>query len=161
MDFTKMLCGVAIVAASLTFVAEANSFPTSGRKFVSIRGDHGGRIIDYAMRMKKHERLGSHMRFTGRCDSACTLYLALPRSRTCVSPGASFGFHLPSGVSPRATRLAAQYLLRNYPGWVRSWIAANGGLTRRVRTMNYAYSSRFLPSCGTQIASNQTRAPIR
>ena len=161
MDFTKLLCGVAVVAATLTFTAEANAFPSFGRRVVSIGSDHGGRIIDYALRMKRLESAGSHMRFAGRCDSACTLYLALPRSRTCVSPGASFGFHLPTGASPRASRVAAQYMLRNYPGWVRSWIAANGGLTYRVKTMGYAYSSRFLPSCGTQIASNETRLRIR
>ncbi|HUR43067.1 MAG TPA: hypothetical protein VMZ01_03095 [Aestuariivirga sp.] len=161
MAFSKFLCSAAVVAATFTFVAQANAFPTFGRKVVSIRNDHGGQIIDYALRMKTMERAGGHMRFAGRCDSACTLYLALPRNKTCVSRGAVFGFHLPTGASSRASQVAARYMLRNYPGWVRSWIAANGGLTHRLKTMGYAYSSRFLPACDTQIASNETKTRIR
>ncbi|MGH6854867.1 MAG: hypothetical protein ACREDN_05575, partial [Aestuariivirga sp.] len=125
MRFTKFLCGIAVIAATLGLAAEANAFPSFGRKVISIRGDSGGQMLDYAIRMKRLERARGYVRFTGRCDSACTLYLALPSSRVCVSPGATFGFHLPTGASSRGNRIAANYMMRNYPGWVRAWIATN------------------------------------
>ena len=36
-----------------------------------------GYVIDYAIRKLKLEREGRPVKFDGRCDSACTLYLAL------------------------------------------------------------------------------------
>jgi hypothetical protein len=97
--------------------------------------------------MARLKEAGRSLRFAGRCDSACTLFLALPRAKTCVSPGASFGFHLPYGASRRGNQMAAQYLLSSYPGWVRSWIAEQGGLSGQIKTMSYAYASQFLPTC--------------
>ncbi len=34
-----------------------------------------------------------------------------------------------------------------YPGWVRSWIAAKGGMTRQLITMDYTYASNFIKQC--------------
>jgi hypothetical protein len=113
---------------------------------VNIGYDRGGEIITYALKMKKLERSGSSVRFSGRCDSACTLYLALS-DRACLTRGAAFGFHLPYGSSARGNRVAAEYLVRNYPGWVRSWIRANGGLTSGIKTMRYDYASKFIKPC--------------
>ena len=114
---------------------------------VTIANDPGGTIIDYAVRVKNRERTGTAVRFAGRCDSACTLHLGLPRSKTCIMPGASFGFHLPYGSSPRANREAAAYLMKSYPEWVRAWIRSKGGLGHQVKTMDYAYASTHLRAC--------------
>jgi hypothetical protein len=152
----KFLAVVAVAAIGLSAADAANAFPFSGFRGVTIRGDRGGQVIQYALQMKRMERSGSKVRFAGRCDSACTLYLALPRKQTCVMPGASFGFHLPYGASRDGNRIAASYMMRNYPGWVRSWIRANGGLGRGIKTMSYSYARQYLPTCaGTPVRSFQ------
>lgn len=113
----------------------------------TVRSDHGGVILSYAMRVNRYRESGTPVRFDGRCDSACTLYLSLPRSQTCIAPGASFGFHLPFGSSSEGDREAAKYLLRQYPSWVRSWIRSKGGLSRTLKRMSYSHARRFLPRC--------------
>jgi hypothetical protein len=116
-------------------------------KVVTIRGNSGGNVAKFALRTARMRREGTNVRFAGRCDSACTLYLGLPRSQTCVSPGAKFRFHAPMARSARTVAAAQRFMYAKYPGWVRSWIAANGGLTRRLITMDYAYARNFIKPC--------------
>ncbi|MEW9806752.1 hypothetical protein ABUE31_12240 [Mesorhizobium sp. ZMM04-5] len=130
----------------ISAVATAQALPSHGSP-ITIRNDRGGQVIHYALKMLRLKEAGRSVRFSGRCDSACTLYLALPRSKSCVTPSASFGFHLPYGASRRGNQVAAQYLLSSYPGWVRSWVASQGGLNGQIKTMSYGYASRFLPTC--------------
>jgi len=113
----------------------------------TISGDRGGYVIDYAIRVLKMRRSGGAVRIDGACDSACTLYLSMPRSKVCVTHNASFGFHLPYGAGARGNQVAAEFLMKNYPGWVRGWIARRGGLKGYIATMTYADASRFLPTC--------------
>ena len=119
---------------------------------VAVRDDQGGRIIEYALQMMKFRDSGARLKFIGRCDSACTIYLALPRSQTCINSGASFGFHAPLAATPEASQLAQEYLLKNYPEWVKSWIAGRGGLTKNIMTMDYSYASKFLDRCDQKSA---------
>lgn len=124
-------------------------------RIVTISADHGGRIVNYAIKISRIRREAGYVRFDGRCDSACTLYLGLSAAHTCVTPQAAFGFHLPFGVSQHAAATAARYMLGQYPGWVREWIAARGGLTHGLKTMPYSYARRHMPACGNpQMASN-------
>ena len=116
----------------------------------TISGDRGGYVIDYAIRALKMRRSGTFVRFNGSCDSACTLYLSMPRSKVCITQSASFGFHLPYGVGARGNQVAANFMMKNYPGWVRGWIAKRGGLKSSIATMTYADASRFLPTCPSQ-----------
>jgi hypothetical protein len=116
----------------------------------TISGDRGGYVIDYAIRALKMRRSGTFVRFNGSCDSACTLYLSMPKSKVCITQSASFGFHLPYGVSARGNQVAANFMMKNYPGWVRGWIAKRGGLKSSIATMTYADASRFLPTCPSQ-----------
>jgi len=134
--------------------ATAEAMPKFGPKVHTIHADRGGQVISYALRMKRMERDGGHVRFAGRCSSACTLYLALPRDRTCIAPGASFGFHVAYGSSPKGNDVATRYLMRNYPGWVRSWLAQNGGLTSGIKTMNFEYASKYIPVCDASRFAN-------
>lgn len=120
---------------------------TAGGRVVTIRSDPGGVIAQYAMKVRKIEREDAFIRFDGRCDSACTLYLRLAATRACVSTRSSFGFHLPHGVPGRQAALARDYMLNSYPDWVRRWISDNGGLTSRLKTMPYAYARQFVPDC--------------
>ena len=119
----------------LTSVNGSYAFPTSGLGSLSIAGDRGGYVMTYALRMLKLKQSGRQVQFRGSCDSACTLYLALPSSRVCVTPNASFNFHLPYGASAAGNRVATSYMLNSYPGWVRSWITSRGGLSRNLISM--------------------------
>jgi hypothetical protein len=116
----------------------------------TISGDRGGYVIDYAIRALKMRRSGGFVRFSGACDSACTLYLSMPRSKVCITQSASFGFHLPYGAGARGNQVAANFMMKNYPGWVRGWIAKRGGLKSSIATMTYADASRFLPTCPSE-----------
>lgn len=114
---------------------------------VSIANNSGGVIAEYAMNAASYRDAGTLVKFTGRCDSACTLFLSLPTNQTCVSKGAYFRFHSPFGVAARQQRMAQSYLMRKYPGWVRQWIGYNNGLTHQLITMDYSYASKFMRSC--------------
>lgn len=127
----------------------ASAVPSFGSNVKTIRNDSGGYLIDYVLRVKKLERASGKVRFAGRCDSACTMFLTMNGSRACIMPGASFGFHLPYGVSARSNQIAASYMMKSYPGWVRNWIYSNGGLSSGIKRMNFAYASRFIRACET------------
>jgi hypothetical protein len=114
---------------------------------ISISNNSGGNIAQFALRLSAIHRSSAKVRFTGRCDSACTMYLGLPQHKMCIAPGAYFRFHMPQARSARTTRLATRFLYRKYPGWVRSWIASRGGLSRSLITMDYRYARRFIRPC--------------
>ena len=116
---------------------------------VTISGDSGGQIVSYAMRVASYKRSRTLVKFNGRCDSACTLFMGLPSHQTCISSGAYFRFHSPSAQSQRSARIAQIYMMRKYPGWVRNWISRNNGLSRQLITMKYEYANKFIKSCST------------
>jgi hypothetical protein len=126
---------------------------------VSIGSDRGGTVIHYGLRMLRWRQNGTNVRFSGRCQSACTLYLGLASRQTCISPGASFSFHSPFGAGSRGNRVAQNYMMRNYPGWVKSWIRSQGGLSGQMKTMSYGYASRFIKPCGSAVARRGSGKP--
>ena len=128
-----------------TMAFEFNPFRQDDR--VTITADHGGEIARYAIKLNQIKESNHSVRFAGKCESACTLYLSLSPEKVCVTPGASFGFHLPFGVSTRQVDIARAYLMDHYPDWVLYWIAAKGGLTSRLKVMPYTYVRHFLPDC--------------
>ena len=121
-------------------------------QFITIRNDNGGYVISYAVRMKKWRDSGTVVRFAGHCDSACTIFLALPRDQTCITRGTTFRFHSPAAASQRGRGVAQDYLMKTYPDWVRTWIVGRGGLSRRLITMDYDYARRFLRPCDQRAA---------
>jgi len=125
--------------SGLTLSPEAES--------VDIDGDSGGRLADYALRLYEMKASGSRVRFLGRCDSACTLYLAMPSAAVCVAPGSYFRFHSPFGVSEAGVRSARAYMMQEYPRWVQSWLNAHGGLTSDLVTMSYEDARKHLRAC--------------
>ena len=154
--FTKV-AGIA-VAVLVGASASALAFPSFNSNTKTIRNDRGGYLIEYALRMKKLDRAGGQVRFAGSCDSACTMYLAMPGNRACISPGASFGFHLPYGSSARGNAVAARFMMKSYPGWVRNWIHSKGGLRSGIMTMDYAYASRFIRPCAAATQTADARS---
>jgi len=115
---------------------------------ILIGNEHGGSIVDYALQMLRWREQGTSLRFTGRCDSACTIYLALPYQQTCLAAGASFRFHAPTAATEFSAKLALAYMMHNYPSWVSSWIEERGGLSNELVTMDYEYARQFMRSCG-------------
>lgn len=147
MKAASFLSGLPLAAAILAGATLVSLNTASARPVIQISNNSGGQIAQYALRVSSARQNGAKVVFAGRCDSACTLYLSLPKGRTCIRPGAAFGFHLPYGASARNNKVAAKYMLRKYPSWVRSWISSKGGLTPGLKTMGYGYASRFIPKC--------------
>jgi hypothetical protein len=159
----SMVAAMCMVAASGSLAAEDRIELASFRlddeyspRTVTIREDTGGHVILYALRMRKWLEKGTQVRFAGKCQSACTLYLGLSQEKICISNGATFGFHSPYGVSGRRDRVAQDYMMRNYPEWVRLWIDSRGGLTGQMKTMPYSYASIFLKPCDRDVAKGDS-----
>jgi hypothetical protein len=153
-----LFLGLAVLAGAYMAGATANAENTvatgkeehplqSSRKSVSISNNSGGVIVRFALKLAEYRDAGTLVKFSGRCDSACTLFLSLPKQQTCITRGAYFRFHAPSARSSRSERSAQAYLMAKYPDWVRSWIQEKGGLSARLFRMDYAYASQFIPGC--------------
>ena len=82
---------------------------------IDVSDSHGGSVAQYSGRWAELARKGVSVRIVGPCQSACTVLLGhIPRNRICVTPEASFGFHLAhSGVGDRD---AAQCLRGRHHG---------------------------------------------
>ncbi len=124
-------------------------------RVITIRNDRGGQLFQYAKRIKRVSDSGDMVRFAGNCDSACTMFLALPNRQLCLTPRARFRFHRPYGASRKTNQAASRFMMRTYPVWVRRWIAANGGLSSSLKTMKYGYASRYLKTCPSQKVSDR------
>ena len=116
---------------------------------INISADSGGRIGDFMSRLHKYKYANAQVAFSGNCDSACTLFLALPHNQTCVNTGAVFRFHAPTAGSAEVGVAAKHFLMANYPSWVRSWINRHNGLTTQLISMDYNYASKFMRNCGS------------
>lgn len=151
----SVACGDAALAGKKIRLASLPPNNDYLPRAVSIGSDRGGVVIQYGLRMLRWRQNGTRVRFSGSCQSACTLYLGLAPSQTCISPGASFGFHSPFGASGRGNSVAQAFMMRNYPGWVRSWIRSQGGLNSQIKTMSYGYASRFIKPCGSSAVASR------
>jgi hypothetical protein len=150
MFLQKVLLAASLAVSSLVgpVSAHAETAGQSGNQpSVSIANNSGGNIAVFALAAADYLSVGTLVKFDGRCDSACTLFLGLPSKQTCINQGAYFRFHAPLGVSAKSEKIAHAYLMRKYPGWVRSWITSQNGLTRSLITMDYSYASKFIKPC--------------
>jgi hypothetical protein len=160
-------CSVSIGVAVALLLAAAN-IQTSyagnragSARYVTVSNNAGGAVISYARQLLVWKKVGVQVRFSGRCASACTLYLSLNPRNMCIAPGASFHFHAPYGAGSRGNSTAKAFMMRSYPGWVRSWINKRGGLTSRLIAMDYGYARRFVRACSVAKAQgNQARSRI-
>ena len=141
-----LFSGTTAYAASTWRYHEA--LPSDPAAGVEVQEDSGGRVIDYAIRMFELRDSRKEVRFEGRCDSACTLFLGLPKDQTCIGPGAYFRFHAPSAPSAKDFDAVQSFMMRKYPSWVRSWLTGQGGLSGQLVTMDYAYAHRYMRTCG-------------
>jgi hypothetical protein len=99
-----------ILAAALALAACPASAET-----IDVYDNHGGSVAAYNAQWAAHGRAGASVRIVGPCQSACTVLLRhIPRSRICVTPEASFGFHL--AKLPQATATP----WNGYPGDIKA-----------------------------------------
>ncbi|WP_270726879.1 hypothetical protein [Shimia sp. Alg240-R146] len=156
MKFPKVSWGrtgnlnVAIFAVALVGCAWASTTDAAEPKrsnVIVISHDRGGDVVKYAQRVSRVKHANSRVKFQGKCQSACTLFLGLPAEQTCIARGASFSFHRAYGASQEMNAWGTDYMLKSYPAWVAHWIARNGGLGKNLIHMKYEYASQYLPTC--------------
>jgi hypothetical protein len=105
-----------------------------------ITRDLGGYVDQYKARYARIRDSGERIVIDGSCNSACTLLLGIvPRSRVCVTPRASFGFHQAyydkrwtAGVRVTSVPGTAE-LMAVYPPDVKGWIERQGGLSADMK----------------------------
>jgi len=126
-----------ILAATLTLAAHPVRAET-----IDVSDNHGGSVAAYDAQWAAHGSSGASVRIVGPCQSACTVLLRhIPRKRICVTPEASFGFHL--AKLPQATAT----LWNGYPRDIKAWINAHGGLTHEFIWMRAPDVYRYFKRC--------------
>ncbi|TPI41268.1 hypothetical protein FJW07_08450 [Mesorhizobium sp. B3-1-9] len=130
-----MFAGLIVLTGSL-----AVSIATA--ETINVSDAHGGSVAAYSQRWKGLAARGVDVRIVGKCQSACTVLLGyIPRSRICVTPSASFGFHL--AHRPDMTAL----LWKAYASDIRGWIKAHGGLETQLKWMSAPDTYRYFHKC--------------
>ncbi|UCI24260.1 hypothetical protein [Mesorhizobium sp. B2-8-5] len=130
-----MFAGLIVLTGSL-----AASIATA--ETINVSDAHGGSVAAYSQRWKGLAARGVDVRIVGKCQSACTVLLGyVPRNRICVTPAASFGFHL--AHRPDMTAL----LWKAYASDIRGWIKAHGGLETQLKWMSAPDTYRYFHKC--------------
>ena len=145
---TRVFC-VVLSALFVTACTSAGEMSASSTH-KTIRNDRGGSVVHYALTTQRLKEERRFVRFSGRCASACTLYLSLPSDLTCIGPGAHFAFHLPYSSPDNPHQETARFMISSYPEWVRTWIASQGGLSKHIKVMGYDYASQYIRPCQTR-----------
>jgi len=124
-------------------LAAVLSAPLAARaETVDVYDNHGGSVAVYNQEWAAKARRGVSVRIVGPCQSACTVLLGhIPRSRICVTPEASFGFHL--AKRPDMTAL----LWSSYQPDIKGWINARGGLTADFKWMRAPDTYKYFKKC--------------
>ena len=109
---------------------------------IDVYDNHGGSVAAYNARWSALAARGVSVRVVGPCQSACTVLLGhIPRSKICVTPNASFGFHLAKHEN------MTQLLRQLYPGYIKGWISSHGGLTVDFKWMRAPDTYRYFRKC--------------
>lgn len=136
-----------VLAAALTllpgdsFNYDMVTIPGTITRSLTITNDQGGELIQYALFVKHID----HVKFDGECMSACTLFLSVKDK--CITEKAKFGFHMPFGMSPEQNQKAADYVMSQYPEWIRRYIQRHGGLTDKLIVIDYKTASKHIKAC--------------
>jgi hypothetical protein len=109
---------------------------------INVSDNHGGSVVEYDQRWAGLAAQGANVRIVGPCQSACTVLLGhIPHNSICVTPQASFGFHLANLSSATAT------LWNSYSPEIRDWINQHGGLTKQFIWMRAPDIFRYFRRC--------------
>lgn len=126
-----------LLIAIMSFAA-----PPARAETINVSDNHGGSVAAYNRRWAGLAQQGVSVRIVGPCQSACTVLLGhIPRSRICVTPEASFGFHLAHLQQATAT------LWNAYAADIKAWINVHGGLTHDFIWMRAPDTYRFFHKC--------------
>ena len=109
---------------------------------VEVSGDYGGFLVAYEAKWKTLASTQANVRISGPCVSACTILAGyIPRENICVTPNASFGFHLaiPYFITPT--------LWKDYPPDIQWWITQKGGLSYQLLWLQAPEIYRFFKRC--------------
>ena len=138
------------IAAGLAGPAAARGLQRTGQPHVyTVSGDPGGRVDLRAEKIRELILENAQVRIVGRCNSACTMYLGVPRH--CVGPKAVLGFHGPT-TSRRTVPLPkpdfdhwSRVMALHYPEPLKSWFMKTG----RYRLVGrYTFTGRDLIRMG-------------
>lgn len=128
--------GCVAVAITMTLAAPARA------ETIDVFDDHGGSVARFDAEWRANAARGVSLRIIGPCQSACTVLLRhIPRSRICVTPAASFGFHL--AHLPSAT----ETLWSGYACDIRAWINRHGGLKHEFVWLSAPEIYRYFHKC--------------
>jgi hypothetical protein len=127
-----------LLTAILTFAPSLASAET-----IDVNNDRGGFVFLYQAKWEKLAQQGVNVRVSGSCLSACTILLGyIPRRDICVTPGATFGFHLAT------IQFATDQLWKAYPKDIRDWINKQGGLEfLTIRWMQAPETYKYFHKC--------------
>lgn len=124
----RFLCSALLLSAAVNFAAAD----------VRIEGSTGGNALTFLSVFESLRQSGERIVIDGPCFSACTLvFIAIPRSRICVTKRAMLGFHAARVVDqngeqyPAEAERATSVVAASYPAPIRDWIGRHGGLTRK------------------------------
>ena len=132
MTFARFILPLMFLLAALPARAET----------ITVSDNHGGPVAEYNARWAGLAARGVDVRVVGPCQSACTVLLGhIPADRICVTPQASFGFHL--AHLPQATAT----LWNGYSSGIKGWIDAHGGLTHNFIWMRAPDTYKFFHKC--------------
>jgi len=119
----------------------ASAWPAAAET-IEVSDNHGGSVAEYDARWTVLAAHGVDVKIVGPCQSACTVLLGhIPRAKICVTPNASFGFHLAHLPSATATRWNA------YQPDIQAWITAHGGLKPDFMWMRAPDIFQFFKAC--------------
>ena len=132
MSFHRLLIGALLLLSAAPASAET----------IEVSDNHGGSVAEYDSRWAGYAGRGVDVKIIGPCQSACTVLLGhIPRDKICVTPNASFGFHLAHLESATATLRSA------YQADIRAWIEAHGGLKKDFIWLRAPDTFRFFKKC--------------
>jgi hypothetical protein len=115
---------------------------TVSAETIEVSDSHGGSVVAYDGRWAGLAARGVDVKIVGPCQSACTVLLGhIPRDKICVTPNASFGFHLANLASATATLRGA------YQSDITAWIDAHGGLKKDFIWMRAPDIYRYFKKC--------------
>jgi lipoprotein-anchoring transpeptidase ErfK/SrfK len=113
--------------------------------------DEGGLLGAYVEKYRAMAARGDTLVVDGPCYSACTLALGIVD--VCVTPRASFGFHMAQSVTLFGyfpDYYWSRYMMAYYPPEIRAWIVSKGGLTPDLKILRGNELAALVPTCPSE-----------
>jgi len=136
---------VAASPATVMGLAGCGAYPPA---WVTASNDEGGLLGKYVEKYRVMAARGDTLVVDGPCNSACTLALGIVD--VCVTPRASFGFHMAQTLTPIgyfSSDYWSRYMMAYYPPEIREWIISKGGLTPELKILHGEELAALIPRC--------------